>query len=232
MLLLISTALALPPHDDAGQAFLDAVHRMEVAMRASSTQTYTLHKREWVDGEFTDEQTLHVRFRLPDEIVLTYSGKKEGRVVLYKGADWNDGELRVDPGPMLPVLNLDKDGAIAKDGERYGVMESRTLHVSTLVSRETERVRVHPVWVDEGVSTVRGERVHCFDTRAPKDEDPTLYAARTRVCFSEAHDLPVLVEVWNDEDGAMRMVEQYTFVDIDPSAGLTDRDFDPATYGM
>lgn len=236
MLLLIPTALALPPHDDASRAFLARVERMEAAMQASPSQTYTLYKREWVDGEFTDEQTLHMKFRQPDDVLIAYAGEKEGRVVLYKGADWNDGELRVDPGPLLPVVNIDKDGIVARDGERYGVLESRTLHVTTLVSRETNRVKEHPTWlpevVDEGVSTVRGEAVHCFDTKAPKHEDPTLYASRTRVCFSEAHDLPVKIEVWNHEDGAMRRVELYEFIGVDTRAGLTDADFDPETYGM
>lgn len=236
MLLMLSIAFALPPHDDASRDFLAAVERMDRAMAGSSTQTYTLYKREWVDGELTDEQTLHVKFRVPEDLVITYGGSKEGRVILYRGAEWNDGKLRVDPGPLLPVVSVDPKGAIAREGERYGVRESRTLHAVALISRDSHKIEAHPTWkaqvVDEGPSTVRGEAVRCFDTRSPKDEDPSLYAARTRVCFGDAHGLPVLLESWNVEDGAMRLVEHYEFVGIDLEANLSDADFDPETYGM
>ena len=233
---LLSTAFALPANTPDGDAYEAAVERMEKTLAAAAGASYVLYKTEYADGSWGEEQELHVQWRKPMDIVIAYKGPQEGRVVLYKGADWNDGDIRVDPGPYKPVLNLDPDGVVAGAGERYTVREVRLGHAVGLVARDTWKVRDHPSWVgqveSEGTQQTRGGESACYMTTSPKDEDPSLYAYRTRACFSVATGMPTVLESWDVEDGEMRRIEIYEFTQVDLSPDQTPATFEPATYGM
>lgn len=233
---LLSTAWAVPATTPDALAFEEAVARMEAAYKRADGASYTLYKTEYVDGEMTPEQELNVQWRKPKDTVIVYGAAKEGRVVLYKGPDWNDGDMRVDPGRYQPILNLDPRGAVAGMGERYTIHELMLSHAIPTVARDTWKVRDHPEWVGqvkaEGRQPTRGGEADCFHTKSPKHIDPTMYAYETRACFSVATGVPTLLQSWDVEDGELRMIETYEFVDVDLTPDQTDATFEPETYGM
>lgn len=233
---LICSAFAVPAQTPDAEAFEAAVARMEKALDGTDGASYVLYKTEYVDGSMTEEQTLNVQWRKPMDIVIHYDGPQEGRVVLYRGPDWNDGDLRVDPGPYRPVLDLDPDGAVAGIGERYTVREVALSHAVGLVARDTWKVVEHPTWVgvvtEVGTQQTRGGEAVCFDTESQKAEDASFYAYKTRACFSVETGMPTYLQSWDVEDGALRHIETYEFTQIDLTPEQSDATFDPATYSM
>ena len=239
-LLLTTSALALPPaaDDAAGQAFTKVIERMDAVERSLRTSTFRFYQREWVNGRMSDLVVLAVKLRHPHDRFLEYVGDKHtGRKVLYRGPSWNDGDMRVDPNlPLTPNLNLDPNGRLATDGQRYTILEMSVSRTVKLVVRDAIKVRDHPSWVpqvqDLGVEMVHGEQGRCFDTVSPKDEDPSFYGSRTKLCVNEKVGLPNLLKTWNVEDGAMRLVEDYAYIGMVVNPALSDADFDPDAAGF
>jgi len=81
--------------------------------------------------------------------------------------------------------------------------------------------------VDDGVQDVLGQPSRCLDIGLPKDKDPDYYAYRVHLCFGEETHLPSRVQVWDFEDGAMRLVEDYGYANVRLNVGLDNQDFDP-----
>ena len=95
--------------------------------------------------------------------------------------------------------------------------------------KDAKKVADHPTWeadiVDEGPTTVRGEKVRCFLSTLPKEEDPTFYAKKVRACVGTT-GLPTSFRAWDTIDGALVLVEEYDYVGFDLSPDLTDAHFD------
>jgi len=239
-LVFVASAHALPPADgDAdGQAFTKAVERMAAVEQSLRTVSFRFYQREWVDGAMSDLVVLAVKLRQPHDRYLEYVGDKHtGRKVLYRGPDWNGGDMRVDPNlPLTPNLNLDPKGRLATDGQRHTILEMSVSRTVNLVVRDALKVRDHSSWVpkvtDLGVEMVHGEQGRCFDTVSPKDEDPSFYGSRTKICINEKVGLPNLLQTWNVEDGAMRLVEDYAYIGLVVNPKLGDADFDPDALGF
>jgi hypothetical protein len=229
-------AHALGPQDADDELFAAYIVRMERALAELQDATYVLHKRDRADGVYTEERVMDVRFRVPDDLYLAYSGEMEGRRILYKGAGWNGGKLRVDPGPLLPTLDLDIRGSIATEGERYTVREVRLSHPAATISRDCKLVRDHASWTpqvdDLGGRTITGRQARCFDTRSPKDQDASLYAYRTEMCFDEGTGFPIELKSWDIDGGSMKLVEWYRYDELRVNVGLTDADFDEGALGI
>ncbi len=234
--LTASSAQALGPQTAEDELFRGFIVKMEQALSELRDATYVLHKRDRADGTYTEERVMEVRFRVPDDVYIVYRGHMEGRRILYKGEGWNGGKLRVDPGPLLPTLDLDIRGSLATEGERYTVREVRLNHPAATISRDCGLVRDHASWTprveDLGTKTITGRRAHCFDTRSPKDQDASLYAYRTEICFDEATGFPIELRSWDIDGGAMQLVEWYRYDELRVNVGLSDADFDEAALKM
>lgn len=237
LVLLLSVAWGRPPSDPASEAFRDVLTRMVAVAEAVTDYTVRFTKQEWVDGAMTPFCAMEVKFRAPQDVYVRWvEGDHVGRQLLYRGPGWNGGKFKVDPGRFMPVISLSPDSRLAMSGNRHSL---RDLPVAELVSKivyDAKRVNDHPTWepqvTDLGVRTVEGEPARCFDSTLPKAEDPTLYAARVELCVSTATELPNSVRSWDVVDGELRLVEDYRYLEMKLGVGLSDADFDPATYGL
>lgn len=242
MLLLLALAAprveALPPapDDPAALEFATAIEKMAGISEQLQSCTYTLHSVEYIGGKLGDPKQMTVKFRRDLDVVLQFGGAQEGRVVLYRGPDWNEGRFRVDPGGFAPKLSLHPDGRLAKRGNRHTIQDAPMTALVDKIVGDAERVRDHQRWKpdvkDLGTDTLRGEPTHCYESTLPKGEDPTLYAHKVKICIHPETGLPNGIRVWDIEDGELRMVEQYEYIDVRINPGLSDADFAPETYGL
>jgi hypothetical protein len=237
--LLPSVAFALPPgpQDVDGTAFKAVLERMGDVATNLKDCTFTLYKTEYVSGKLTAEEAMEVQFRPASDLFVEYTeGKGAGQKVLYRGKDWNKGKLRVDPGRFIPVLNIDPEGALARRGNRHTIYDLPSTVLVEKIVRDALKVNDHARWLPEvtdlGLEDVRSEKGRCFLTVTPKAEDASFYAYKTRLCVNEQTGMPNAIEVWDIEDGELRIVEAYQYVGMKLNVGLGDRDFDPDTHGL
>lgn len=231
MLLLVSAAMAVPPAaDDAvGLEFTAAMERMDAVLAGLKDCTFTLTSEEYVDGAMTEKSWVDIRFRREEDIYMHFTkGPNAGRMLLYRGPDWNGGKFRIDPGRFIPVMSLHPEGRLAKRGNRHTVRDVPLPRLGAKILGDATKVRDHPTWKPEITKLSAG----CYETRLPKDEDATLYAYRAHICIDAGTGLPSSLKIWDHEDGAMRLVESYGYLDLVVNPGLTDTDFDPETYGL
>jgi len=232
LLFLTLATYAVPPAKDdaAANAFRDTLERMQGVVESINDLTTTFYQREWVDGEMTPETVIEVKWRRAEDLVLRYVGNEHtGRVVVWQGPEHNESQIRVNPGRFLPTLSLAYDGALATRGQRHTIRDLPVTKLAKLIIDGAMKVNDHPVWLpavtDLGETTVRGEASRCFDTATPKAEDPTLYAYRVKLCVSPTTGLPNTIQVWDHEDGEIRLVEDYAYIGTQTNVGLTDADF-------
>ena len=237
----ISTLLLLPfaLADDRDQVFA-LVAEIEAAEKRLQDSVYTLEMQEYVDGKLKDKEVMALKYRRPHEVMLTWVGDvNNGRELLYRHG-WNDGNLRVNPGRFLPTLNLDPLGKVATAESRHSVLDSGVPFAVGKITGDTWKVRDAPdqyadatfTWL--GASQVGGRSVSCYEATLPKAQDASFYATKAKVCAYDDLKLPASFEVWDVEDGSLRMVERFVFGDLKVNVGLTDTDFDPdnPAYGF
>lgn len=232
-------ALARPPAEDdaAGQAFQAAMLRLNAVIEGLNDCTFTFRSQEYVGGSTGPWSTAEVKFRVPDDIYLHFTdGPNTDRKLIYRGEDWNGGKFRIDPGPWVPTMNLHPEGRLARRGNRHTIKELPLTKLGAKVLGDAVKVRDHDTWTPEiedlGPTSIGGASAHCYDSRVPKDEDPSLYAHRAVVCLDQVTGLPARIQIWDREDGEIRLVESYEYHNLKPNTGLTDADFDPATYDL
>ncbi len=207
------------------------IARMKSVSARTRDATFTFYKQEWVDGRMAPEEQMFVKQRYSGGLYMRWDGEvKHGRQILYKPG-WNESRMRVDPGPMLPNLDLDPRGAIARDGERHSIFEVGPVVVTRLIAADAALLDANPALTvnitDLGTMTVYGEAARCLDMALPKAREPRLYATRVIVCANTRTGLPARIEAWNNESGALRVVERYGFSGLKLNVGLTDQDFSP-----
>lgn len=200
--------------------------------------TYLVARREWKGGKYLPYQEIAVKLRLPCDLYLRFVGESDkGMEVLYRPG-WNQGRLRANPGRYMPNLDLDPRGSVAMRSSRQPVWMASIVRVVERILQGSDRLVANPT-LDAtyrilGARLVAGANCDCYEADLPKDQDPEQYARTLRLCLDSRLHLPRQVQAWDLEDGAMRLVEDYTFRDLRVDVGLTDQDFDPAnpSYGF
>lgn len=229
----VAVAGELAPEDPAAASFLAAIRRMETASAAVSDATFTLHQAERIGSKWTVAEPAFVKYR-PDHTLYMRWGdaEKPSRQVLFSPG-WNNDQLRVDPGPLLPTLNLDPRGRLARHGQRHTLYEVGFSASVKLFAESLAKIEANPATMPAVTElppeVVHGEPAHCWDAALRRDVDPTFYADRIVVCTG----LPVKIVAWAREGGEDPVqVEQYGFADVRLNPGLSDSDFSPETYGL
>lgn len=223
---------------DARSAADALIDRMKLSASRLKDATFTFYKQEWVDGELRPEERIFVKQRYPRDLYMRWdAGPNSGQELIYRSG-WNNNKMKVDPSDLLPNLDLDPRGAIARDGERHTIFEVGPVSVTNLIVADAVLLRANPSLplrvVDLGASTVYGEPARCLDMTLPKDREPRLYGRRVVLCANTRTGLPARTEIWDLEDGALRVVERYGLADLHANLGLTDQDFSPENpeYGF
>lgn len=228
---LVAGAARADTAADADALAEGLISRMRAVAATTRDATFTFYKQEWVGGRLLPEERMFVKQRYSGGLYMRWDGDvKHGRQILYNPG-WNNNRMRVDPGPMLPNLDLDPRGSIARDGERHSIFEVGPLVVVKLILADKTVLDANPALsvkiTDLGASTVYGEAARCLDMALPKASEPRLYAHRVVVCANQRTGLPTRIEAWDDEAGAVRLVERYGYGDLRLNVGLADQDFSP-----
>ncbi len=238
-ILLCLLFATLPPPTAAGEMdFERVVDAMQAAAAQARDATYIFHRQEYADGKQRPAERAAVKYRAPNDVYMKWLGPAhEGRELLFR-PDWNDGRLRVTPGRWLPNINLDPRGRLAMRGNRHDILELPFPAIIENFTGSAALIRANPALrarIDDlGEKQRLGETGHCYHLQLPKKQEPRLYAAETELCVSLRTGLPLTIKNWDVEDGALRLVEDYGYEDVQVNVGLTDLDFDPdnPAYGF
>ncbi len=204
--------------------------------RLSELKDYTtiFHKQEYVDEELLPEEVIRMKVRLkPRRIYMKWIGEVNKGQELLWGKGWNDGQIRVHPSGWLGLVttNVDPEGSTAMEDNRHSVADAGFGNTINLLVRDLEVAREHPEYVriieDLGEKKIYGQKAAGFDAKLRKGEYGKFYAFRARVWIHKKLKLPVRVQIWDEEDGKVRLVENYGYEEIKTDVGLTDKDFDP-----
>ncbi len=228
---MISGATPPPAEDLAAVEFLAWVDKMERASSALKDGTWVLRQQEYAGGTLQPLTETTVKFRKDGAVYLRWTGDiNTGRELLFVPG-WNDDRMRVQTGAYVPNVNLTPDSRLATRNQRHTIRDVSIVKTADLVITATRQIVASPTYAPKvtstGVQTVAGEQAHCYETWTPKDQDPTFYARRVDVCMSSRTNLPVRVTAYDIEDGAMRMIEDYTFQDLEVNPGITAAEFTP-----
>lgn len=202
-----------------------------------SDYTATFEKRERIGKTLGKPQRIQLKLRQqPLSVYLKFQtpAAVEGREVIYV-AGKNNGNLLVHvPGLLtsqLGTLELDPNGYLAMQGERYSITHIGLLGlVDQLIERgERDRRLGTEMKVDftENVE-VAGRKTLRIDVNY-LERHPILEGSRAIVYLDVERKTPIRYEGygWPEKRGeAPPLVEEYTYSDIEFNVGLTDRDFD------
>lgn len=211
------------------------VHRFEQRLKdaAARTQDHTalFYKREHLDGELKPAEHILLKWRAaaptrgPQLYMKWIAGHHKGRELLWRG----DKQMKIKAGIL--TLDVDVDGALVRGQSRHSVREAGLVEMARMIAADIDRAQARKhrgvTYEDLGDKNVHGALAHCWAATLPKDEDPTFSAKRAEICIDARTSLPSVVKVWDDVDGRLTLVEDYSFADIQVNAGLTDEDFSP-----
>jgi hypothetical protein len=212
--------------------------------------TCTLVKRERINGRLRDPEYLFVKLRhevveegrvvAPFAVYLRYLAPEDlaEREVLYVQGGY-DGQLITRRGGRRfaqITMAVDPDSEAARQQSRYPVSQ---LGIKNLLRRllevgEEELAHEEPCEVRYFEGAKINERTcDMIEFRHKvRREEYRFYVAR--VFIDQQHQLPIRFESYDwpkEEGGAPRLLEEYTYLDLNVNVGLTDWDFDYRNEG-
>jgi hypothetical protein len=208
----------------------------------------TLIKRERVRSRLQSHEHIQVKLRhrqvddgreaAPFSVYLKFLGpaKVEGREVVYVQGK-NNGHLVATKGgssaSRTATLSVDPQGPWGMDGNRYPITELGMLNLTGRLIEEG----VHYMQADAAgqcrVDDIEGAEINDRRCRYIRVTFPTrrrqLKFHVAEIFIDEELHVPVRYAAydWPDEDGdEPKLLEEYTYLDIDWNVGLTDLDFE------
>lgn len=208
--------------------------------------TATIERQERVNGQLMPTETIALKIRQSQK-------DDQGNVVVPRGiytrhvaptdlagqeAIWvegeNGGKLVAHTTGMLNLKRfyLPPTGFLAMRGSRYPMTEAG---FEVLIQRMLERGKRDR---DYGTCTVRvsrdatinGRTCTAFEIVHETEEGPYDFHI-AKIAIDDELDLPIHYEahIWPEEEGGEpRLLERYTYTDIEINPGLTEEDFDPS----
>lgn len=214
------------------EAVAAAIARTQRAAARLQDFRATFHKREYKGGPLPAEEIL-LKFRAsPRSVYLKWTGDAyRGQEAIWRRG-WNGDRLRVHTGSFPDVtVDLQPTSWWAMRAQRHPATQAGFDFTLEMFARDLARGRERPACLpraaDLGPQTLFGRPGRCFELETDKALCPEMYAAKARVCLDEALGLPSKVEVWDREDGELRLVEEYGYANVQVDVGLGDEDFDP-----
>lgn len=216
------------------ESLMEMINEAQIRIDNVNDYTCTLYKREYIRGKLLPLEIIEIKFMRPFSLYMKWlEGRHRGRELIYRKG-WNNEKIKIHEGGLLKkkfVVDIDPKSSLAMKYSRHSVAEMGFGHVIDLFAHDMKLIREDPdrgtVVTELGMKTVHGQESTCFETTMPKDRYPGLYAHKTVICYGVQQFIPTLVQVWDAEDGEIRLVEDYSYADIRLNVGLTLRDFDP-----
>lgn len=211
----------------------------------------TMVKQEMLQSGMSPEQELDVLHRVtPYSVALTYTRNANlvNRVIYVKDRwidpdadDPDERELAVcQPGAVAQLvvrsLKMPIHGSMSKHAARRAIDEfgfKRTLDL-LIKYCELAKSRGELALKFCGESHFDGRPVWVVRRSLPYAGEQGLYPDRTAEIYMDKEYLvPIAVYCYSDEErNPQNLLGKYEYRDIRFGVGLTDADFDPATYGM
>ncbi|MGC4117218.1 MAG: DUF1571 domain-containing protein [Myxococcales bacterium] len=215
------------------EAVAEAIARMQKAAQALKDFTATFYKKEW-KGKQLPEEVITLKYRAsPRSIYFKWIGDTyKGQEVLWRKG-WNNDKARAHPNSFPDItVNLPTDHWLMTRNTRHPVPNAGFDFTIAMFARDLATHKTRPEClikaVDAGMQIVYGGPARCYEMETDKARCPEMYSRKARLCVYERLDVPAKIEVWDLEDGALRLVEDYGYGDLKLDFGLSDADFDPA----
>lgn len=216
----------------AFEELAQAIARMQKADARLKDFTATFVRQEYKGGKLLPQETIALKYRAaPLSLYLRWGTGSSAQEVLWRRG-WNDDRLRAHPGSFPDfTVNLKTDSWLAMRGARHPIFRAGFSFMIEMFARDLVTTRAKPSCLgavkDEGVQDVLAAKARCFEMSTDKESCPEVYAYRARLCVHEELAVPIRIQVWDREDGEVRLVEDYAYGDVKLDVGLRDKDFDP-----
>jgi len=210
------------------------IAQAQKAVKRMKDFTAIFSKKEWKKGKQLDKEVTDMKWRKhPRSVYMKWIGKvdKDQEMIWVKGK--NDNKLKAHQGGFLKLINvnLDPNGSMAMKKSRHPVMEAGFDHTVDLIAKDMKLCTKNPDWgcvvKDIGMQKVNGVKSYCYEAETPKAEHKEFYAYKAHICMDVKLKLPNKVQIWDKEDGKIRLVENYSYKKVKVNVGLSDKDFDP-----
>lgn len=204
--------------------------------RIQSVQDYeaTFTKVERIDGTLGDTQQMQVRFRHnPFSIYMKFVQPNPGQEVLYV-ANQNNGKL-VALGSgwkrRMGKMNLDPNGSMAMQNQRYPITRAGILNLITKLSTvaEADMKYAESTVTHNAAVKIDGRPVTMIELGHPVPRKNFTYH-KTRVFIDHELLIPVAYEKysWPTEVGGRPVLEErYIYTNLKVNNGFADLDFSP-----
>ena len=179
-------APAPPPAPPAGSYDAGALAALDaMSAAADKLQDYTMQlvKRELLEKELSDPETLVVKWQRPQRIYLhEIAGTFKGQEVLY-APGWNKNRIKVHKGSFPDItLNLDPYGNLAMGHAHHPVPEVSLVRLVALVADNVRRLQAKKFGSVSalGEETLWGRRAAKIEVLAPPTgTTPTIEKGQT-----------------------------------------------------
>jgi hypothetical protein len=200
--------------------------------------TATIHKHEQVDGKLQERQQIFVKMRHePFSAYLYFLGPNsvKGRECIYVAGKNNGNLCAHDTGIKgLIRVNLDPNGALAMQGQRYPITKIGFLNLAKeLVERaeQDKKAEAPENCVLKFLNDAKiGSRACTGVELSHEIQRPGQRFQRAVVCVDKQLGIPIHYTAWDwpsQKGGKPELLEEYTYSNIKLNVGLTDKDFDP-----
>lgn len=211
--------------------------------------TCTFVKQEMLDSGLSEEQTIATSFRSQPYSVLMHWLKNPGkaeRVIYVKGkwidADAGNPEEReqavCQPGAIARVflksLKQPIHGSMAREASRRYIDEFGFWQSLNLLTKYSQiaKERGELTLTFRGESVFAGRPTYVLERRLPYTGENGTYPDRlATIHVDKEWRVPVSVRCYAD-DAKKQLLGRYEYSDVSFDVGLTDKTFEPATYGM
>jgi hypothetical protein len=219
---------------------------LELSRKEYDGYTATLVKRERIDGVVGEQEVMFIKVRnrkvedgelvVPLSVYLTFlkPASARGREVIYV-ENQNNGKLVAHEGGVrgkfLPTVSLSPTGRFAMQGQRYPLTE---IGLENLILKLIERGQTARQYPDVTAQFRTGAKIKdrtctVLEVRQPqKRPDLDFYLAH--IFIDDQLQIPVRYVAYDwpkSPQAKPEIIEEYTYLDVNMNAQLTDLDFDP-----
>jgi hypothetical protein len=195
--------------------------------------TATLTKRELIDGALMT-QVMNLKFREePFSVYLHFGEPNAGREILYVHG-FNQNQMLAHEGAGLSSLvgtvSLDPRGERAMSEARHPITD---IGLKRMLEMVIEQWKAESQYGEVEVNYYPDARLgnieaQVIETAHPRPRRQFRYQT-TRVYFDVETQLPIRIENFGfpqDPNQSPPLVEEYTYLNVQPNVGLVDQDFD------
>ncbi len=197
-------------------------------------------RKEWlVNKETYVKQKLLFKFKKPFQVYLKIlEGPDKGVQLIYKRG-WNDNKVKLKYGILS--MDLKPDDSMLMKKNRHPIYESGLSNLLSAIMNDLKLAKVNEELnlSYKGIQKLYNKKCQIYIAQFPADKVKTgtktrdkghdqYYASKVKLWLDTKKGLPIRIKVW---DKKSKLVEDYVHSEIKIN-NLTDKDFDPSTYGI